>query len=357
MPNSSQLASSASTWRRESASWILALTGVPSVGHVVVGGGERAVRAADLAAGEAQPVEGLRARDLVDQVEVDVDEPGRDLVRGPDLLEQRGGGHDRRSPADTMASRTASSSEWLAKWWDRSASKVTQSPAVERVLSAVDVQRQRAPLDHGGLARARLVAGRVARAAGDGARGERVARDLRAQAGQWRREHLVGVPARSAPATFTAADDGHRALLVQAQELREPQLEPRGDPAGDLQRRARLAALDLAEHGRRDAGAHREIAQREVHRLPQRLHARPDGRDGWVSGRRHYACTLSRTWIVAPTGHDGLPSVLHGSSRGSRPAYDQHAPVPSPSTEQTHDNFADAASISGADGPYPRSDD
>ena len=32
MPNSSQLASSASTWRRLSASWILALTGVPSVG-------------------------------------------------------------------------------------------------------------------------------------------------------------------------------------------------------------------------------------------------------------------------------------------------------------------------------------
>ena len=81
-----------------------------------------------------------------------------------------------------MASRTASSSEWLAKWWDRSASKVTQSPAVERVLGAVDVQRQRAPLDDGGLAGARLVAGRVARAAGDGARRERVARDLGAQA-------------------------------------------------------------------------------------------------------------------------------------------------------------------------------
>ena len=77
--------------------------------HVVVGGGERAVRAADLAAGEPQALEGLRARDLVDEVEVDVDEPGRDLVRGPDLVEQRGGGHERRRPADTMASRTASS--------------------------------------------------------------------------------------------------------------------------------------------------------------------------------------------------------------------------------------------------------
>ena len=115
MPNSSQLASSASTWRRESASWIFAPTGVPSVGTLwsavaSVRSGRRTSRPAS-----RRPVEGLRARDLVDQVEVDVDEPGRDLVRGPDLLEQRGGGHERRSPADTMASRTASSFPWLAK--------------------------------------------------------------------------------------------------------------------------------------------------------------------------------------------------------------------------------------------------
>ena len=44
--------------------------------RVVVGGGERAVGAADRAAGEAQAVEGLRARDLVDEVQVDVDRPG-----------------------------------------------------------------------------------------------------------------------------------------------------------------------------------------------------------------------------------------------------------------------------------------
>ena len=70
--------------------------------------------------------------------------------------------------------------------------------------------------------------------------------------------------------------------------------------AGDLQRRARLAALDLAEHRRGDAGALGEVAQREVHRLPQRLHARPDGRDGGVGSRRHYACTLSRTCRRVP---------------------------------------------------------
>ena len=51
-------------------------------------------------------------------------------------------------------------------------------------------------------------------------------------------------------------------LLVEAQQLGEPQLEAGGDPAGDLQRRARLAALDLAEHRRADAAALGEVAQR-----------------------------------------------------------------------------------------------
>ena len=65
-----------------------AATGVPSVGHVVVGGGERAVGAAYPAAREPQAVEGLRARDLVDEMQVDVEQAGRDLVGGPDLVEQ-----------------------------------------------------------------------------------------------------------------------------------------------------------------------------------------------------------------------------------------------------------------------------
>ena len=59
---------------------------------VVVGGRDRAVRAADRAAGEAQAVERLRARDLVDEVQVDVDEVVGDLVGRPDLVEQ-GLGH------------------------------------------------------------------------------------------------------------------------------------------------------------------------------------------------------------------------------------------------------------------------
>ena len=78
--------------------------------HVVVGGGERAVGAADLAAGEPQALEGLRAGDLVDEVQVDVDQAGRDLVRRPRSCRTACWRHERRSPADTTASRTASSS-------------------------------------------------------------------------------------------------------------------------------------------------------------------------------------------------------------------------------------------------------
>src|SRR3954469_19100617 len=91
-------------------------------------------------------------------------------------------------------------------------------PGGERVLGAVHVQRQRTLLDDGGLPRTGLVARRVTGTAGDGAGGERVPRDLGAPAGQRRREHLVGVPARPAAATLAAADDGDHALLVETQE-------------------------------------------------------------------------------------------------------------------------------------------
>ena len=97
-----------------------AVGGHRAVGRdVVVGGGERAVRAADLAAGHPQAVERLWARDLVDEVEVDVDEVGRHLVALPDLLEQRGRlghvGQLLRRPAATTASSTASPSPGFSK--------------------------------------------------------------------------------------------------------------------------------------------------------------------------------------------------------------------------------------------------
>ena len=302
MPNSSQLGSSVSTCARESASRICALTGVPSVGTLwsavaSVRSGRRTSRPAS-----RRPVEGLRARDLVDEVEVDEEQPVRDLVGGPELVEQRGGGHERRRPADTMASRTASSSPRVVEVMGQVGVEGHAVAGVQRVRGAVDVQCQRAVLDDGGLARAGLVPRRVAGAAGDRARGERVAGDLGALTGQRRGQDLVGVPGRPAAAILAAAHDRDRPLLVEAQQLGEPQLQPGRDARGDLQRRAGLPALDLGEHRRRDAGALREVAQREVHRLPQRLHARPDGRDGGVGSRRHYVCTLSRTCGRASLG-------------------------------------------------------
>ncbi len=56
-------------------------------GRVVVGGGQGLVGAAHRAVGQAQPVEGLRRGDLVDQVQVDVDQVLGDLVGFPELVE------------------------------------------------------------------------------------------------------------------------------------------------------------------------------------------------------------------------------------------------------------------------------
>ena len=47
-----------------------------SVGDVVVGGGDGEVGPAHPAAGQADAVEGLRAGDLVDEVEIDVEQVG-----------------------------------------------------------------------------------------------------------------------------------------------------------------------------------------------------------------------------------------------------------------------------------------
>ena len=92
MPNSAQFLRSVSTWTRLTGS---AIGGVDvHGGHVVVLGGEREVGAADRTAGQAQPVEGLRAGHLVHEVQVDVEEVGLALgathdVGVPDLLGQR----------------------------------------------------------------------------------------------------------------------------------------------------------------------------------------------------------------------------------------------------------------------------
>src|SRR4051812_9700563 len=168
----------------------------------------------------------------------------------------------------------------------------------EVVALAVDVEDDVAGLDERDLAAARLVHGRVARAAGAGAGGERVAAELGAQAGERRGQDLyrVAVVGRAAAAALTGADDRDGPGLVGAQELAEAQLQAGRNAAGDLQRRARLAALDLAQHRRADAAALGEVAQREVHRLAQRADPRADvdlRLD--VAGQRHYERTLSHT--------------------------------------------------------------
>ena len=74
IPNSAQLSASTSIWRAEMGSSM----GPLEVGgrHVVVHGGDGQVGPAHAAAGQAQPVEGLRRGHLVDQVQVDVEQVG-----------------------------------------------------------------------------------------------------------------------------------------------------------------------------------------------------------------------------------------------------------------------------------------
>ena len=91
-PNSAQLRRSVSTWVRETGSAIGLSMSMRR--DVVVLGGERQVGAADRAAGQPQAVEGLRAGDLVHEVQVDVEQVGLALgaahdVGVPDLLGER----------------------------------------------------------------------------------------------------------------------------------------------------------------------------------------------------------------------------------------------------------------------------
>src|SRR6201987_4496804 len=53
---------------------------------VVIGYRHRRIRPANLAARELQPFEGLRRRDLVDQVKIDVDQVGVFALRGDDVV-------------------------------------------------------------------------------------------------------------------------------------------------------------------------------------------------------------------------------------------------------------------------------
>src|SRR6516165_3758795 len=98
--------------------------------------------------------------------------------------------------------------------------------AIEQLVPlALAEQNDLASLDQGRLAAPRLVPRGIPRATGDRSRRQRVAGELRALAGQRRGQDLVAVAghrSRTVPA-LTGAHDGDRAVLVEAQQLREPE--------------------------------------------------------------------------------------------------------------------------------------
>jgi len=175
-------------------------------------------------------------------------------------------------------------------------------PLVQVVLGAVAPERDGAARDDHRLARAGLVHRRVPGRARARAGGERVLGHLGALSGQRRGEDLVGVAVAALRPALVAADDAHRALLVEPQQLGEPQVQPARDPPGDLERRARLPPLDLAEHRGGHARAGRQLAQGEVHRLAQGADAGPQGGDGRVvSGDGHQSRVRYRVQLAAAT--------------------------------------------------------
>ena len=261
-------------------------------GHVVVGGGDRLVGGRERCGLEPRPSRPAARWRLVDEVQVDVDEPVRDLGG----VETRRTSPRRRPPAQSGGTHGET---WRGsprrEVMRRSASKVTLSPAPSRgavVDHRAPTHREqqtavRAP-------RARAAADRRRRPVAAPGR-EPVDRDVRALAGQRRRQLLGAVAAplaaRRSPERMTTTCSRPR----------------RGAGAGTGSGRARRrsarrpsasgwsAALHLGEHRRRDAAALGEVAQRQAHRLAQRLDPGPD-RCAFAFAMRP-VCTLSRTFV------------------------------------------------------------
>ena len=311
MPNSSQLRSSAcDLLAREVVGDRVERRALARVGRdVVVGGRERAVGPAHLAAGEPQALEGLGRGDLVHEVEVDVDQRraalllGRaHLVRLPDLLEH-GLGHRQLllRPAAITDMNCASRRPGFSKWCGRSASNVTASPCSRSCATPSQTSRT-PPVEHDrGLAAAGLVHRRVAGAAGGGARGERVQRDLGALA----RQRAASAPRSggrrawppssrwSARTTVTPSPSSRRSSCERVSS------RPAAIFAATASVGRRVAPLDLGEHRRRHAAALGEVAQREVHRLAQGLDARRRPRCGrWPWCRCHGAYVITYVCIT-----------------------------------------------------------
>ena len=93
--------------------------------HVVIGHGQRQFGPANLAPGDAQRLEGLRAGDFVDQVAIDEDQAGTilaplDHVRVPDLLVQCAWGcHSTHLASASLAGKSAARFAMLNAWTNR----------------------------------------------------------------------------------------------------------------------------------------------------------------------------------------------------------------------------------------------
>ena len=270
-----------------------AATGVPSVG--VLWSAVASVRSGRRtgAPGHAQAVEGLRAGDLVDEVQVDVEQAVGHLVRPPrscrtaSVASSSSSVRRRRPPGRRPPRRPG-----FSKWWGRSASKVTQSPSLELVALAVADEHQ-PPCSTSAVSRLPGSCIGGSSAAPVAPPGASVWRESSARWPGWAAVSTSKrCPRRALPPRWRwdCADDRDRAALVEAQQLREPQLEAGRDARGDGQRRAGLAALDLREHRRADAAARGQVAQRQVGGLAQRpsraRRSRP-GRAPPTPPRRH----------------------------------------------------------------------
>src|SRR4051812_41474926 len=283
MPNSAQLRSSVSTCVRLSSSRIRAATGVPSVGTLwsavaSVRSGRRTGRPASRSPSKACGLvtSWTRCRSMYRRLGAT---SWASQILSNRVLGHRGWGSS--APAQAGADHGQQHGLVGAGVLEAVGKVGVERGGVaglEGVLGAVDLEDHAPALDQRDLAAARLVDRRVALAAGRGARRQHVAAELGALARQRRREDLERVAgARAAAAAAVGgADDADDALLVQAQELAEPELEAGGDATGDGEGRAGLAALDLGEHGRADAAALGEVAQRQVHGLAQGPDARSD---------------------------------------------------------------------------------
>ena len=253
---------------------------------VVVGRGERLVGPPDLAAREAEPVEGLRRGDLVDEMEVDVDQARRRPRVAPRSCRTSSLGSSSVPRSRHLVHRSVSfvSARRRPRPGARPSSRRGSRSDGEGRRRRWRCRRSRA----GGPRRrppARPRPTERRRSRGCPARGSadrRRRRSRRPASSRWRETSArwpgsggvsssISWPRPAAPATAAAADDDHVAALVEPQQLREGQLEAGGDPGGDGQRRAGLAALDLRQHRGADAAALGQVAQRQAHRLAQRL--------------------------------------------------------------------------------------